>query len=148
MLQLPLAAKLTPMAVALALVITSGCQSPSASPQSLPPAGSNQLVVGMAPASVQRVLGDPHKVSPATATNRMEETWIYEIEHPPLYRTIVAEMKSVPWVDPISGEMKSTQEPITNQQRIDRREFIELTFRHGQLIEIKRDLKEQRSFSP
>lgn len=126
-------------------VLASGCETvrvPEAAPS---PAG--QLIVGMRTEKVTELMGPADSVTRGTGNDYVEETWVYEIEHPPVYRTIAAEMQDVPWVDPITGEMKMLQEPITDQQRLDRVEKITLRFRHGQLMSIDRELDEHRAFS-
>ncbi len=125
--------------------LASGCETtPAVSPASIP---SDQLVVGMYAERIKELLGEPISIVPGTGENYVEETWTYQIEHPPVYRTIVAEMRSVPWVDPITGEMKTLQEPINDQQRIDRYETVLLLIRYGQLIKVDRKVDEHRAFS-
>lgn len=134
--------------IGLALCVagwTGGCQvRPTAKPL---PSGGERLVVGMRLERVQALLGEPSAVTPGTGDNYVQETWTYQITRPPVYRTIVAEMQEVPWVDPITGEMKTVQEPINDQQRLDQQETLTLVFRYGQLITIDRQLTEHRSFS-
>lgn len=128
------------------MLLWAGCQTaePPVAPDAIAIA-SDRLLVGMYTSQVEGMLGSPQSIesTPDGAT----VTWTYQIDHLPLYRTIVAEMIDVPWVDPITGEMKSVAEPVTDQQRIDRRELLELDFRHDQLIRIRRDLTERREFS-
>lgn len=139
------------LTVACVMAALAGCESTS-SPDSAgdtaaPMDLSDRIVLGMTEDRVRAELGTPDKVDAGTMENRMEDTWHYSIELPPSYKTIVAEVREVPWVDPISGEMKSIPDPVVDQQRIDRREELKLTFRHNQLIAIDRTTSEQREFS-
>ncbi len=77
----------------------------------------------------------------------MEEIRYYTVEHPPVYQTITADMREVPYVDPISGEMRMLKEPLMDQQRIAREEEIEVVIQHNQVIKIDRRLSESRTFS-
>ena len=43
--------------------------------------------------------------------------------------------------------MKTIQEPINDQQRLDRHEKVRLLIRYGQLIRVDREVEEQRAFS-
>ena len=43
--------------------------------------------------------------------------------------------------------MKTLQEPINDQQRIDRYETVLLLIRYGQLIKVDRKVDEHRAFS-
>lgn len=125
--------------------LATGCQTaPADRPTAL---RSDQLVVGMQSDQIKELLGEPASIVPGAGDNYVEETWTYQIDHPPVYRTIVAEMRSVPWVDPITGEMKTIQEPINDQQRLDRHEKVRLLIRYGQLIRVDREVEEQRAFS-
>ena len=126
-------------------MLAGGCETITVTEP--PVAPSAQLIVGMRTERVEALLGPAEAVSRGAGADYVEETWIYQIEHPPVYRTIVAEMQDVPWVDPITGEMKTLQEPVTDQQRLDRRETITLVFRYGQLMTIDREIDEHRSFS-
>jgi outer membrane protein assembly factor BamE (lipoprotein component of BamABCDE complex) len=131
--------------VAGLLLITTGCQHSATSAVGRP--ASDHLMVGMYAEQVRTLLGEPAEIVIGTGDDQVQETWTYVIQHRPTYRNVVAEMRSVPWVDPITGEMKTISEPINDQQRIDREETLTLVLRYDQLISIDRDLREQRTFS-
>lgn len=141
----PVGARCIPVTLLAFALLTAGCQTPAVSEPVVAP--SDQLMVGMRSEKVERLLGEADSITPGQGNDYVEETWVYQIEHPPVYRTIVAEMRDVPWVDPITGEMKTLQDPVVDQQRIDRRETVTLKFRYGQLMTIDRDVDEHRSFS-
>ena len=99
--------------------LASGCETtPAVSPASIP---SDQLVVGMYAERIKELLGEPISIVPGTGENYVEETWTYQ--------------------------MKTLQEPINDQQRIDRYETVLLLIRYGQLIKVDRKVDEHRAFS-
>ena len=104
------------------------------------------LRFGMRSTQVAGWLGEPQSVN-ASSTDPAEEQWIYRTPLPPTYRNVAIEIQEVPWVDPITGEMKIIREPLPGQQRIDGTEILTLTFREGILHQIDRSLDERKSFS-
>ncbi|MBT5900550.1 MAG: hypothetical protein HOH58_00405 [Opitutaceae bacterium] len=128
----------------IAMLVFAGCESTRVANK---PAASSELIVGMTRVQLQDCLGEPRKIEPATEWNRMEGTRYYTVDHPPIYQTITAEMQEVPYVDPITGEMHMLKEPLMDQQRIARVEQIKVVIRHNQVIEIDRQLNENRTFS-
>ena len=136
------------------LVLLAGCQNQRSSRG---PDGPEQvaairnaliraLKLGMRDSQVQSWLGDPKVVQPAPSDPTMEE-WIYENDLPTQYRTVAIETEEVPWVDPISGELRMIEQPLVGQQRVDGREILTLTFQDGRLKKIDRTLDERPSYS-
>lgn len=128
----------------IALLGLAGCETTSS--RSSKPA-SDRLIVGLTTTQLDELLGDPEKVEPATMFNRAEETRHYTIAHTPEYRDTVAEMKDVPFVDPITGVMRMIKEPIVDQQRIERNEQITVVIQHDHVINIDRRIVKRSSFS-
>ncbi len=104
------------------------------------------LRLGMHKPQVLDWLGEPKESDPATNANGMRETWVYEVIHAPAYKTVVAEMTEVPYVDPFTGIMRMIEEPVINQQRIQRFETITLTFRGPRVIDIERQVEDRSEF--
>jgi outer membrane protein assembly factor BamE (lipoprotein component of BamABCDE complex) len=108
--------------------------------------GAQLLRVGMHKPQVLELLGEPKHTEPPRNANGMRETWEYEIIHHPQYKTIVAQMELVPYVDPFTGELKWLEEPVQNQQRIQKHETLTLTFRGPRLIDLERQVRESNHF--
>ncbi|WP_221032610.1 hypothetical protein [Actomonas aquatica] len=104
------------------------------------------LRVGMHQPQVLEWLGEPQHREPATNATGMRETWVYTIRHAPSYKTIVAEMEEVPYVDPFTGELKMLEEPVLNQQRIQILETITLIFRGPRMIDLSRETETRSTF--
>ena len=142
--------------LALGLLLASGCATtsvtPSESANDAPVSAENvahraQLVrIGMHKPQIIEWLGEPKSSVPASNANGMRETWTYEIEHRPNYKTIAAVTELVAYVDPITGVLRWIEEPVYNQQRIQRKETIQLTFRGPRLIDIERSVDRVASY--
>lgn len=102
--------------------------------------------VGMHKPQIMELLGEPKRIEPPRNANGMREVWEYEIIYPPRYKTVVAQMELVPYVDPFTGELKMLEEPVPNQQRIQRFETLLLTFRGPRMIDLERKVHESRDF--
>ena len=136
--------------LALGLVFPSGCASPQASrtdarSQSVATsdviASRAKLVrVGMHKPQVIDWLGEPKSTIPASESNGMRETWTYEFERAPDYKTVAAVMELVAYVDPITGVLRWIEEPVLNQQRIQIKDTIELTFMGPLLVDVERSV--------
>ncbi|GAB5561034.1 MAG: hypothetical protein SynsKO_26810 [Synoicihabitans sp.] len=129
---------------ALGLLFLTGCESV---PAETTTAQIPKIHVGMKVATLDAALENPIRVEPATEYNRMEETRHYVVEHPSVYRPITTGMRDVPYVDPITGEMRMLKEPIAAEQRVDREEKIVVVIRHDQVISVDRRISENSSFS-
>lgn len=101
---------------------------------------ANLLRMGMHKPQVLAWMGEPGETTAANNANGMRETWTYEIVHPPIYKTIVATMEEVPYMDPFTGELKWLEEPVLNQQRLQRIDTITLTFRGPRIIDLAREV--------
>ncbi len=155
--------RLVVMLLPLALVGWSGCASAASrgDPGQSRPAASalgtgydsaariqraHLLRLGMHKPQVLDWLGEPKSTEAASNANGMRETWVYEIIHAPVYKTIAAEMEDVPYVDPFTGQLRYLKEPVLNQQRIQRFETITLSFRGPRVIDIERKIDDRSHF--
>lgn len=76
-----------------------------------------QLRTGLSREEVTQLLGEPLRSESPGDDSAVVENWIYEIEHPPQFRTTTAEMEEVPWVDPITGEAVTLLEARPESER-------------------------------
>ena len=139
----------------LSLGLLSGCESSStSSPQAnasarggqKEPPSASLLRPGMSKTHVINWMGEPTSKEPPSESSRMREKWVYLREIGVGYKTIVAEMDEVPYVDPFTGQMTTIQQPRQRQQRITTRERVELFFQEDTLVDIQRELDESKEF--
>ena len=104
------------------------------------------IQLGMHKPQVIEWLGEPKASESPSNANGMRETWTYEIIHAPNYKTIAATTELVAYVDPITGVLRWIEEPVLNQQRIQNRETLQLTFRGPRLIDIERTVDRVASY--
>jgi len=130
--------------VGLALGLT-GCESPTSQPAEQPTPGS--ISVGMTPAEVQGVLGEPAEVVADEVSVPPVQMWVYRNELPSEFRDVMTRMEEIPFVNPRSGVMTTIEEPVTSQERIDRIEVLTLLFQGNQLAKINRQVEENRTLN-
>ena len=94
---------------------------------------------------VREIMGKPAQIVPGEGNGSVEESWVYRIQQPPEMRNVITRMEEVPFVNPRSGVMTTIEEPVTEQERIDRTEILTLLFRDDQLANINRAVQERRS---
>ncbi len=120
-----------------------GCETPTSSPTQEPV--PRQIHVGMKKDQVREIMGKPAQIVPGEGNGSVEESWVYRIQQPPEMRNVITRMEEVPFVNPRSGVMTTIEEPVTEQERIDRTEILTLLFRDDQLANINRAVQERRS---
>ena len=141
--------------LAAALVGASGCASPGVSSGRTGPdviAGTPadpawQLRIGMPKARIEELLGRPDEVQKVDSGGSDIETWIYHRPLPARVETMAASMEKVPWVDPITGELKMIDEPVVTQQRIENTEILNIYVSGGELAGLYRTVKQERIFN-
>ena len=153
----PLPRVVRALILALGIILFfAGCQT-SSSPLKRGPHSPEQasairhaligaLKFGMRESQIRSWLGQPKSIQP-NSDDPIQEEWVYENALPVKYRTIAIEIELVPWVDPITGEMRMIEQPLIGQQRIDGTEILTLTFREGTLRKIDRTLDERPTYS-
>ncbi len=88
-----------------------------------------RLRVGMPKATVIELIGQPaeiKKIDPGE--NGGVEVWTYVNWLDPVYREVAVEMEETPYVDPVTGIERTILDPRQQLERINRKEFFELTF--------------------
>ena len=131
------------MLAGLVLIGLVGCETPTATPAEAP--SPRQIAVGMQPDQVREVLGEPGEITLGEDDNAGKEIWVYRIQQPVEMRNVVTRMEEVPFVDPSSGVITTIEEPVTQQERIDRTDILTLLFENDQLANINREVQERRS---
>lgn len=142
-------------AAAILLLVTGcGTTAPSSSSATAATAAGQQhpsidvLRIGMVQSHVRDWMGEPDSIESVTEDNQIRETWSYTRQLATSYKTVAAEMEEVPYVDPFTGQMRSTYEPRTTQQRQTAREHIRLIFVEGRLVDIRRRTDRASQFDP
>jgi hypothetical protein len=124
--------------------------SPPAPPKTSTPAPDpvQSLRPGMKPAEIEAVMGTPTSVETRVVDGVEIVVWTYERPRATRVNLVAATMEEVPWVDPITGELRYLREPGATPERIRETEVITLFLASGQLAEVRRDTTQERSFSP
>lgn len=141
-----------PLAAAL---LAAGCASPSASnsanaaPEAAPASSpaAPELKKGMTAAELKAVLGEPKEVRPFVVNDVASEVWVFERRVPGKTRQVVARMREVPYVDPITGVMRMIQEPVHENETTTLIEVTEVLMFSGVVAEWKRALDAERAFN-
>ena len=88
-------------------------------------------------AEVAKYLGPAAEVKPFVSEGAAGEIWVYKTTSPGPTRQIAAAMQEVPFVDPITGEMRTIQEPVFKNELSTITETTELLFIKDLLVEWK-----------
>ena len=88
-------------------------------------------------AEVAKYLGPAAEVKPCVSEGAAGEIWVYKTTSPGPTRQIAAAMQEVPFVDPITGEMRTIQEPVFKNELSTITETTELLFIKDLLVEWK-----------
>lgn len=137
-------------------ILLPGCASPSASPaaQTAGPAAqptkadpSQSLKKGMTRAEVRQLLGEPADTRPVAAGEGKAEVWVYRTIVDSRVNMVPTSMREIPYVDPITGVMKTIQEPVYSQEQVSLTEELQLLWYDEWLVEWKRVRKGDRAFN-
>ncbi len=114
----------------------------------LKPQRSRWIRIGMHQPQVLALMGEPDRREPAddAKADSGRSTWTYTFRHPPVYRDIAAATQAVPYEDPLTGQLIWVDEPVPDQQRIDRTETLVLTFAGPRLVDLDRKLAEYSTY--
>lgn len=106
---------------------------------------ATNLQPGMTPEAVKSLLGEPSKVEePAVQTEDGGiVTWIYRRKIPIGTFQKVTGVIEVPWVDPITGEMRSEKQPSYSTVSSLAVEDFHLHWRKGVLYEWQRFIRQE-----
>lgn len=147
--------------VPAAALVGAGCSSPTSGPASQPPPPSavtaaashspadpfQKLAKGLTAAQIKALLGEPHEIKPFAAKGLISEIWIYQRSRPGKSRQVVARMQEIPYVDPLTGNMRTIQEPVYEHESTTINETFELLMFSGSLASWKQHQETDRSFN-
>ena len=134
------------VAVLLAGCVQTQVDAPAAPGGPEDPA--RQLRVGMTPGQVRDLMGDPLEVRHYDGDDIPVEIWIYRRPLGARVRSIAPTTVEVPWVDPITGQMRSVTDPVPAEERIEVTEELSLDLTNGRLADVRRAVKHDRQISP
>lgn len=124
--------KIHPTALLLLAALGPGCSSPTTPPP--PPAASSpsnpflSLKAGMAVAEVRALLGEPTEIRslPQAVGAPPAEIWIYHRIAAENEKQVPIGTRELPLMNPLTGQMGTTLEPIYETQKLAVKETIEL----------------------
>jgi hypothetical protein len=126
--------------VCLSLLTGCATQPTSTAPSSAPAITApderlpiERLQKGMPAERVTALLGAPSEIKPNSGQGITSEIWIYTRDISGPVRQVAAEMREIPYVDPITGIMRTIQEPVFKNQRTYSTETTELLMIDGHL---------------
>jgi hypothetical protein len=105
------------------------------------------LKKGMTGAELRQALGEPETIAPVEAPEGKAEVWTYHRKDAVGVRQVVTSVRNVPFADPLTGAMRSIQEPIYGQETVYAEEELKLLLFQDSLIEWKRTRRETRGYN-
>lgn len=99
-----------------------------------PPPEGIPLQLGLRRQQIKELLGQPTAVRPMEAGDGKSEVWVYNRTGKQRVRETVATMSDVPWVDPITGEMRMLKEPVISYITETYKVELRLLMYRGHLI--------------
>lgn len=140
------------LAAGLAGCTNTPSSAPSASAAAAAPAAANSIAVdgthlhkGDTADKLLAAVGEPDERKPFRADEIAAEVWIYKRRIPGAVRQVPSSTRDVPYVDPLTGNMRMLQEPVYSNERTTFDETTELLLINGQLAEWKQWLRESRT---
>src|SRR5690606_39680847 len=107
--------RISPLLIVGALVLSIGCvqtQVDAPPTPGSPEDPARQLRVGMTSGQVETLMGKPDEVRHQDADDMHVETWIYRRPLDTQVRSVAPTTVEVPWIDPITGQMRSITETV------------------------------------
>ncbi len=98
-------------------------------------------------AELKTLLGEPKEVRPFVVDGVTSEVWVFERRLQGKTRQVVARMREVPYVDPITGVMRMLQEPVQENETTTVIETIEVLMFSGIVAEWKKSFDSERAFN-
>jgi hypothetical protein len=102
------------------------------------------LQKGMTAEQVRGILGEPAEIKPLKSGEIGAYHWIYRHSFDGGVQPVVTGMQDVPYIDRMTGESRTIQEPLHGQEMTVIHETIELLVFDGQLVEWKRSFADER----
>ncbi|WP_221032609.1 hypothetical protein [Actomonas aquatica] len=113
----------------------------AAAANDFPRESMKQLRIGMQKEAVIQLVGKPTDISQKDGEAGPLEVWTYINTLAPRYREVAVEMDETSYVDPITGIERTVLDPRQQMERIERREYFELTFdASNSLVDLNYDL--------
>src|SRR5690606_33105378 len=98
-------------------------------------------------AELKALLGEPKEVRPYVVDGVASEIWVFERRLQGRTRQVVARMREVPYVDPITGVMRMIQEPMHENETTFVIEKMEVLMFSGAVAEWKKSFESERAFN-
>jgi len=148
-----------PAVTLAAVLLAAGCTAPSAgvppaAPVTTPPVApaatqdtGPELRKGLTAAELKSLLGEPTEVRPFVVNGVASEIWVFERRVPGQTRQVVARMREVPYVNPITGVMRMIQEPVHENETTTIIEKTEVLMYSGIVAEWKKLVGSERAFN-
>lgn len=140
------------------LSLLAGCGSapepgvrPVEAPQSKATAEPNPFDAvkkGMTASEVRKLVGEPKEIKPFKASDlKNSEVWVYQHKVAERTRLVTVGTREVPVADTMTGKAGVIQESVLGNEYLTVPETVELLMIEGQLIELKRKPKLDRSLN-
>jgi hypothetical protein len=145
-------AKIAIPGLALAGLILAGCANMPSTPaaeQDRKAQPSQQdpwqaLAEGMTADQVRAALGQPIKVRPMQTSGA--EIWVYRRMTAREVRMVPLKTEDIPYVDPLSGQERTIQEPVYSQEERTVEQELQLLLYEGKLMSWKSRFLEARTY--
>lgn len=105
------------------------------------------LTTGMAASEIRGIVGEPIRVKPLKAANANAEVWYYSYSKLAGVTDTATGIREVPYVDPITGVMRTIPELSYSLQKTVLTETTELLMVDGTLTSAKRYRHVRRDFN-
>lgn len=93
-------------------------------------------------------MGKPDEVRHQDADDMHVETWIYRRPLDTQVRSVAPTTVEVPWIDPITGQMRSITETVPAEERIEVTEELSIYLTNGLLADVRRAVRHDRRITP
>ncbi len=132
---------------ATGVAATSNPVEAGAAPAPAAKPARTELLIGMPAAQVRELIGAPRRVKTIKREGVAAEVWFYSYRAPAGIRQVVTGTRDIPYVDPITGVMRSIPEPIYSQERLYLEETTELLIVDGTLAASRRYRASDKSYN-
>ncbi len=144
----------------LLLLFLAGCSGPPApgpASAAVPPANKTKATPkpdpfaavqkGMTAAEVRSLVGEPKEIKPFKAGDLKSEVWVYQHTIAERTRQVEVGTQDVPVVDSLTGRAGTAKESVMGLEFVTVSETVELLMIEGQVIEIKRKPRLDRTIN-
>ena len=106
-----------------------------------------EIVRGMTQEEILAILGEPEKKEVATTEDVTRENWHYTFIVRRGVDMVQTDTRMVPYIDPLSGEMREIPEAILSPQSTVIKQSIQLLFEGGLVISWKSQITEDVGYN-